>query len=91
MGKKRCKDCEREKLRRAEERQMKLWLCFFYEDVFCPYSEGPLEKRPSSVCLDCDHYARFQREMAEEDKQVMDEIDDIRRNPEKYGYSGGIS
>jgi len=33
-------------------------------------------------CLKCPHYARFEREMNEEDQKAMDEIEKIR----KYGY-----
>lgn len=80
MGKKRlCKVHQREKLEEAERKLMDSWLCFFYDDVFCPYSKIPKEKRIGSVCLRCEHYARWEREMEEEDERVMNEIDEIRR------------
>ena len=37
-------------------------------------------------CYKCREYERFMREMEEEDERVMQEIDDIYKNPEKYGY-----
>jgi len=82
-----CDDCKRKKIELAEKRLMESWLCFFDENVFCPFSKVPKDRRVASVCHSCKHYARFMREMEEEDDRVMDEIDGIRRNPEKYGYS----
>lgn len=80
MGKKKlCKAHEHEKLENAERALMDSWLCLFYDDVFCPYSKVRRENRVGSVCLGCEHYERFQREMDEEDERVMDEIDEIRR------------
>jgi hypothetical protein len=38
-------------------------------------------------CLRCPHYKRFEREMDEEDARESAEIEDIWKNPEKYGYS----
>jgi hypothetical protein len=86
MGKKRCRDCTRKELELAERRLVESWLCLFFDDVFCPFSKVAKDKRLSSVCLDCEHYARSMLEMAEEDERVMDEIDEMRKNPEKYGY-----
>ncbi len=42
-------------------------------------------------CARCRHYRTFLREMDEEDARETAEIEDIRRNPEKYGYSRGDS
>ena len=55
--------------------------CMFYDDVLCSYRKS--EKfGVMNRCLKCRHYKRFLREMDEEDKRVMTEIDRIR----KYGY-----
>jgi hypothetical protein len=89
MGKKRCEACECKKSELAEQRLMKSWLCLFFDDVFCPYPKIPCDRRFSSVCFRCVQYKGFMREMDEEDKKMMDEIDDIRAHPERYGYSSG--
>ena len=78
MGKRKlCKVHEREKLASAERRLMDSWLCVLFGDVFCPRSEILKENRLESVCLRCEHYARWEHEMEEEDERVMDEIDEI--------------
>jgi hypothetical protein len=80
MGEKKlCKAHQREKLEKAELRLMESWRCSFFDDVFCRYSKIPKEDRVGSVCLRCEDYARFVREMDEEDERVMDEIDEIWR------------
>ena len=84
MGKKRlCKIHEREKLELAERALMDSWLCWFYEDVFCPFSKIPKEKRLGGACVNCEHQLESEREMAEEeeeeDKSMMDLIKEIER------------
>ena len=86
MGKKRCRDCEREKAEKQAARQMDRWLCIFDEDVWCSHSKVPKSLRFASVCQSCKHFADFEAKMDEEDEREMDEIDDILRNPEKHGY-----
>jgi len=88
MGKRYCSDCKRRKSELAEKRLMDSWLCPFsdVDDVWCPYSKIPKDKRFGSVCLDCEHYKKAMREMEEEDMEVMDAIDEIQKNPEEYGY-----
>jgi hypothetical protein len=63
----------------AERKVVESWLCLFFDDVFCPYPKVSRENRAGSVCLGCQHYANFEREMDEEDERIMDEIDEIRR------------
>lgn len=89
MGKKRCKDCRRKNAEREAARLMDSWLCYFDEDVWCPHSKIPKKFRLNSVCFRCKHMADFEARMEAEESAVLDEIEDIRRNPEKYGYSGG--
>jgi len=84
MGKKHCKDCRRKKAEKEAERLMDSWMCFFYNDVWCPHSEVPKHLRVGSVCQRCEHFADFEAEMEREET----EIEDILRNPEKYGYRG---
>jgi hypothetical protein len=67
---------------------MDSWLCFFDENIWCSHSKISKSLRVGSVCQSCKHFAEFVAEMDEEDGRVMDEIDDILRNPEKYGYGG---
>ena len=86
MGKRRCEDCRRRESELAEKRLVESWLCMFSDDVFCPFSKVTKDKRLSSVCLDCEHYARFMLDEAAEDERIMDEIDEIQKNPEEYGY-----
>jgi protein gp37 len=38
--------------------------------------------------MSCEYKANFEAGMDVEDEAVMDKIDDIRRNPAKYGYGG---
>lgn len=86
---KRCKKCERERAERQAERLMESLLCIFSDEVWCKFDKVPKPLRVSSVCNGCVHYANFMAGMDAEDEALMDEIDDIRLNPEKYGYSGG--
>ncbi len=86
MGKRRCEDCRRRESELAERRLVESWLCIFSDYEFCPFSKVAKDKRLSSVCLDCGHYARFMLEEAKADERIMDEIDEIQKNPEEYGY-----
>jgi hypothetical protein len=88
MGKRLCKDCERKKAEEEASRLMDSWMCFFYDDVWCSHSKIPKSLRVGSVCQSCKYFVDFMAEMDAEDEVLMDEIDDIRRNPEKYGYGG---
>lgn len=58
---------------------MKLLSCLFLLDVLCSYVKTEKFSGVMDRCLKCRHYARFLREMAEEDEKVMDEIDTMRR------------
>jgi len=55
--------------------------CAFWDDVLCSFRKtehfAVMER-----CFKCPHFARFEREMDEEDERVMAEIDRIL----KYGY-----
>jgi len=50
MGKKLCKDCSRKKAEEQASRLMDSWMCFFYNDVWCPHSKIPKSLRVGSVC-----------------------------------------
>ena len=52
--------------------------CVFFDDVLCSFrkEEGSYVM---GRCFKCSHYLRFEREMDEEDKKMMDEIDEINR------------
>jgi len=64
--------------------------CLFSSHVPCSFRKS--EKFGiMSRCLRCRHHTNFLREMDEEDERETAEIEDIRRNPEKYGYSKGDS
>jgi hypothetical protein len=86
MVRKRCKDCRRKKAEEQAARLMDSWMCFFYDDVWCPHSKVPKSLRVGSVCQNCKHFADFKAEMDAEEEAVMDEIEEIHRNPAKYGY-----
>ena len=62
---------------------MKPLLCLFLNNVLCSYRKTE-KVTVMSRCFKCRHHRRFLREMAEEDKKVMDEIDEIREHPERY-------
>ena len=62
--------------------EKKLLSCFFLPDVLCSFRKS--EKfGVMSRCLKCPFYAKFMREMEEEEEEFWDEVDKIR----KYGYS----
>ncbi len=64
--------------------------CLFSSHVPCSFRKS--EKFGiMSRCLRCRHHTNFMREMDEEDARETAEIEDIWRNPEKYGYSKGDS
>jgi len=60
--------------------------CMHVDGVICPYPEVAKSRRFSSACVSCKHFKLFIKLMDIEDEIVMDEIDDMHRNPEKYGY-----
>lgn len=84
LGKKLCKVCEHRRLELAEDRLIESWLCLFDADVFCGYSQVPEEKRVRSKCLSCEHYARFEREMEEEDDREAEFFEAVCRDPDAY-------
>jgi len=64
--------------------------CVFSSRVSCSFRKS--EKFGiMNRCLRCPNYRKFVREMDEEDERETAEIEDIWRNPEKYGYSRGDS
>jgi len=65
---------------------MKPLSCLFMLDVLCSYVKSERSVGVMDRCLKCRHYARFLREMAEEDEKVMDWIDNLRKDPERYRY-----
>lgn len=69
---------ERECVEKALKVESCKFSCSFWNDVFCRF-----KKREGfgflHVCFTCDHYARFMREMDEEDERMMNEIDEIHR------------
>lgn len=83
MGKKKlCRFHERKRAEEAERELMESWLCVFYDDVFCHYSKVNPDNRICSVCLNCKHYEKWEREMEEEDERIMADIDEILRTGE---------
>jgi hypothetical protein len=85
MGRKhRCKACERKRLEDRERRLMNSWLCLYYGDVWCPFSTVPEEKRMDTVCLSCDHFEEFEREMEEEELADAEYIEAVEKDPEAY-------
>jgi len=88
MKKHHCSGCERERLVDIQRKNVESWLCMFNDDVFCEHDKVPKSMRMNSFCVGCMHYANFMAGMDAEDEAEMDLIDDIRRNPAKYGYGG---
>jgi len=74
----------------ARRARAKLLSCLFSSHVPCSFRKSVISGIMSR-CLRCRHYRGFLREMDEEDARETAEIEDIRRNPEKYGYSKGDS
>jgi CRISPR/Cas system-associated protein Cas10 (large subunit of type III CRISPR-Cas system) len=84
LGKRRCEVCERKRLALAEERLMDSWLCLFFPDVFCPYSQIPKEKRMVLKCDGCEYYERVEREMEEEEIEDAAFVEAVERDPDGY-------
>jgi hypothetical protein len=61
---------------------MDSWLCEYYDDVFCPHSEVPKEKRIDSVCLSCNYFEEFQREMEEEEIADAEFVEAVWKDPD---------
>jgi hypothetical protein len=55
----------------------------FFDDVLCSYRKD-VRFGVMGRCLKCRHYRRFEREMDEADERIMNEIDEIRKNPETF-------
>jgi len=73
-------------MRSIQSAKKKLLSCVFSSHVSCSFRKS--EKFGiMNRCLRCPHYKRFEREMDEEDARESAEIEDIWKNPEKYGYS----
>lgn len=66
-----------------EDKKKKLFSCFFLPDVLCSFRKTE-QFGVMNRCLKCPYYAKFLREMEEEEEAFWDEVDTIR----KYGYSG---
>ncbi len=56
----------------------KLLPCLYRGSVLCSYRKDA-RVRIMARCDNCPEYRRFKREMDEEDKRIMDEIDEIYR------------
>jgi hypothetical protein len=67
---------------------LKVLSCAFWNNVLCSFRKIE-EFGIMPRCLKCPHYLRFVREMDEDDERVMDEIDEIRANPDAY-LRGGL-
>ena len=68
---------------------MKLLSCFFLDDVLCSFRRsekfGMMDR-----CESCEHYKRFNREMAEEEDKFFDGVDRAEKLRERY-MKGEIS
>jgi len=53
--------------------------CLFLLGVFCSFRKSEKVFGIMDRCLRCKHYLEFLKEMEEEDKKIMDEIDEMRR------------
>jgi hypothetical protein len=71
----------------VNERGVKVLSCAFWDNVSCSFRKIE-EFGIMARCLKCPHYLRFVREMDEEDERVMDEIDEVRANPDSYLHGG---
>ena len=77
-------------MRSIQSARKKLFSCVFSSHASCSFRKS--EKFGiMNRCLRCGHHRNSLREMDEEDARETAEIEDIRRNPEKYGYSKGDS
>lgn len=71
-----------------DENGLKPLSCVFWDDVLCSY----LKDGRFTVlgrCLKCRHHERWERMMDEEDERVMNEIDEMRKHPDRY-WSGEL-
>jgi hypothetical protein len=85
VGKKhRCKACQFKRLEERERKMVDSWLCLFYEDVWCPRSKVPEEKRLDSVCLICKYFAMFEREMEEEEAAEAEFVEAVWKDHDAY-------
>ena len=57
----------------------KAFHCLFLLDVLCSFRKSEKVFGIMDRCLKCKHYHEFLRMMAEEDKKIMDEIDEMMR------------
>lgn len=71
-----------------DENGLKPLSCLFLDDVLCSYRKDQ-RLTVLSRCFKCPHYERWERMMDEEDAREDAEIEDILKNPEKYGYLRG--
>jgi len=53
--------------------------CVFFPDVQCSYRETDVEFYIMHRCLECSHYARFMREMEEEDEELFREVEEAHK------------
>jgi hypothetical protein len=79
-----CKVCDRKRLEERERRMMDSWLCFYYEDVWCPHSDVPEDRRMDTVCLSCSRFEEFEREMEEEEAEEAEFVEAVEKDPEAY-------
>lgn len=56
----------------------KLLSCVFFLEIPCSYRKNE-KSTILARCFKCSHYARFFREMDDEDQHIMDEIEEIHR------------
>jgi len=67
----------------VDENGLKLLSCVFSDDVLCSYRKD-VGFRIMARCSGCPSYKKFEREMDEEDERVMNEVDEMRKNPERF-------
>jgi len=83
-----CKACEDKRLEKREREVVDSWRCVLYEDSpsapWCKYDKIPSEKRMDSVCLSCDRFKEFEREMDEEEVREAEFFEAVERDPDAY-------
>jgi hypothetical protein len=85
MGRKhRCRACQRKRLEERERSMLSSWLCVYYDDVWCPHSGIPRERRIDTVCLSCSHSEEFERQMEEEEAEEAEFIEAVEKDPKAY-------
>jgi hypothetical protein len=72
--------------RSSQSANKKSFSCVFSSHVVCSFRKSE-RSGIMNRCLRCPHYKKFMCEMDEEDAREGAEIEDIWKNPEKYGYS----